>query len=166
MIHSPGECRIMIIIFIIVTFIAFGAEGRGRGFFVFLFFSPLSFLFGGSNHTYAMTNSALWPSIPGLVLGSHIRSACIACVFLVSECWFLDLRDPTWISKIMGLVTTQDMNLYKMYWPSSLACSSITVSCVRVCDVWLPRKASKENLESRPSFSACSSLSRMFSVTN
>lgn len=53
-----------------------------------------------------------------------------------------------------------------MYWPSSLTCYSIIVSCVRVCDVWLPRKASKENLKSRPSFFACSILSRMFNVTN
>lgn len=32
----------------------------------------------------------------------------------------------------MGLVKTQDMTMYKIYWPFSFTCSSI-VLCVRAC---------------------------------
>lgn len=142
--HSRWMWQVIIVILIIVPFFAF--RGKEREGFLFVFHPPLCVCVAWTTLTDAVTNSSL---------AEYFRlrfrlmfQICMHClrfpgIWMLVPC----SRNPTLISKIMGLVTTQDMNLYKMYWPSSLTCYSITVSCVRVCDVWLPRKASKENLK-------------------
>lgn len=90
------------------------AEGRGRFMFVCIFIVlpslPHSFLLVAFT-TLNGDGLSSWACHLGLPLGSQFRSACIACIVLVSECWFLIL-DSTLISKIiMGLVATQDVDL-------------------------------------------------------
>lgn len=66
---------------------------EGEGFLLFFRFPPFFPYFGGLP-PHLMT---LWlillpsPCILGFILGSCFGSACIACIFLVSECWFLVL---------------------------------------------------------------------------
>lgn len=77
-------------------------------------------------------------------------------------------RNPTLISKIiMGLVTIRDMNLCIKciglpHWPAIVLLCPVCVCVMSGCHGKLQRKTFK----SRPSFFACSILSRMFNVTN
>lgn len=60
-------------------------EGEGFCLFVFLlFFHPSPTLF-----FWWLPPLSSWACHLGLPLGSQFRSACIACIVLVSECWFL-----------------------------------------------------------------------------
>lgn len=111
------ECNMMMVMMtmslIIVPFIAFRAEGKGRFFFSLPIFPRSVFLLVAyTTLNDAMTNSAPKP----LYLGLRFRLTCQICMHCLhfSGIWMLVpcSRNSTLISKsIMGLVTTQDMNL-------------------------------------------------------
>lgn len=101
------------------------------------------------------------PLILGFVLGSCFRSVCIACIFLVSECWFLVLGIQHWFPKFSwDLWKHKTWLCIKFIGLSHLP--ALVLCCVCMC-VRLPHKTS-ENHKSWPSFFACSILSRMFNV--
>lgn len=86
---------------IIVPFILSLGPGKGEGCFLFFFIFPRSFvlLVVSTAPSDAVTDSAPEPACLGLRCRLMFRSACIACIFLVSECWFL-VRNSALISKL------------------------------------------------------------------
>lgn len=143
--QSLEKCNTMImmkIIFLInVPFVAFRL--RERSLFVCLFFGCffhffphflIFFIFVAyTTFNDSVTNSAPKPTYLGL-RSRLMFQICMHCLHF-SGIWMLVpcSRNSTLISKIfMGLVKTQDMTMYKIYWPFSFTCSSI-VLCVHVC---------------------------------
>ena len=160
---------IIIIILIIVPFIAFRVEGRGRGFLLlfFLFFSHPFFFWWLKPHflTPWLTLLPSWVFQPSSRLMFQI---CMHCLHFPGIGMLVPCsRNTTLISKIiMGLVTTQDMKLCikcigLSHWPATV--SLCVCACVMSgCHVKLQRKT----LKADHPFFACSILSRMFNVTN
>lgn len=147
--QSLEKCNTMImmkiIFLIIVPFVAFRLRERKESFCLFVFwlffplFSPffnflIFFIFVAyTTFNDSVTNSAPKPTYLGL-RSRLMFQICMHCLHF-SGIWMLVpcSRNSTLISKIfMGLVKTQDMTMYKIYWPFSFTCSSI-VLCVHVC---------------------------------
>lgn len=122
---------------VIVQCAAFRVEGRGRDCSWFSFYLPHSLFFWWLNSHFCGDRSHSFARDFRLRFRLTFP-ICMHCLPFPGIGMLVPCSgSPTLVSKIItGLVTAQDLNLYKMSWPSSLTCCSVLVSCA--CDVWLP----------------------------
>ena len=165
----------IIIILIIVPFIPFRVEGRGRVFFVVVVFPifPHSFSFWGLNHaSWPMTKSA-----PRWVFQVSFRlmfQICMHCSHFPGLGMLVPCsRNTTLISKIiMGLWQHKTWICIKCiglsHWSAVvLLCRVCVCVCVCVCVMLgCHVKLQSKTLKADHPFFAFSILNRMFSVTN
>lgn len=153
--HSLDKCDmwfVFIIILIIVPFIAFRVEGRGRGFMLMfsLFFFFSFFFFWWLKPHFLMPWLTLLPSWVFQASFRLMFQICMHCLHFPGIGMLVPCsRNTTLISKIiMGLVTTQDMNLCikcigLSHWPAIVLLCRVCACVMSGCHVKLQRKTLK-----------------------